>query len=200
MLCRIALLLLVAVLSVYSQRKTGSPLDHLPKQMEVITHFGERADFSPDNQSIAFMNKSFGDAFVVDSKTRHIRCLTCNVPAAVFLRVMHLPSGDYVLIGPERFTDIRTSRRRDNELWFLSKKVGSKPVRLNQKMSEGIAISKTSGKIAYSILPEQDSSFSSDESRLYVADIDVTTGTPRLVTRQASCARRRGARVRGAMP
>ena len=181
MLCRIALMLLVAVLSVYSQRKTGSPLDHLPKQMEVITHFGERADFSPDNQSIAFMNKSFGDAFVVDLKTRHIRCLTCNIPAAVFLRVMHLPSGDYVLIGPERFTDIRTSRRRDNELWFLSKKVGSKPVRLNQKMSEGIAISKTSGKIAYSILPEQDSSFSSDESRLYVADIDVTAGTPRLV-------------------
>lgn len=172
MLCRIALLLLAAVTSVYSQRKSGSPLDHLPKQMEVITHFGERADFSPDNQSIAFMNKSFGDAFVVDLKTRHIRCLTCNVPAAVFLRVMHLPSGDYILIGPERFTDIRTSRRRDNELWFLSKKIGSKPVRLNQKMSEGIAISKTSMKIAYSILPEQDSSFSPDESRLYVAEID----------------------------
>jgi len=29
--------------------------------MEVIAHFGERADFSPDNQRTAFMAKSFGD-------------------------------------------------------------------------------------------------------------------------------------------
>ena len=48
------------------QRKPGSPLDHLPKNIELLTHFGERADISPDNQRIAFMNKSFGDAFVID--------------------------------------------------------------------------------------------------------------------------------------
>src|SRR6266540_3793115 len=86
-----------------AQRKPDSPLNHLPKNMEVITHFGERADFSPDNQRIAFMAKSFGDAFVIDLKTRIIRCLTCNVPGANFLRVMHLSNGDYILIGPERF-------------------------------------------------------------------------------------------------
>ena len=51
-------------------RKQGSPLEHLPKDTEVLTHFGERADFSPDNQRIAFMSKSFGDAFVIDLKTR----------------------------------------------------------------------------------------------------------------------------------
>src|SRR4051794_512141 len=100
-----------------AQRKTESPLDHLPKNMEVITHFGERADFSPDNQRIAFMAKSFGDAFVVDLKTRVIRCLTCGIPGAAFLRIMHLTDGNYILIGPERFSDIATSRRRDNELW-----------------------------------------------------------------------------------
>jgi hypothetical protein len=27
------------------KRKPGSPLDHLPKNIEVLTHFGERADF-----------------------------------------------------------------------------------------------------------------------------------------------------------
>jgi hypothetical protein len=52
--------------------------------MELLTHFGERADIAPDNQHIAFMSKSFGDAFVIDLKTRIIRCLTCNVPAAAF--------------------------------------------------------------------------------------------------------------------
>ena len=87
----------------------------------MLTHFGERADFSPDNQRVAFMAKSFGDAFVIDLKTRIIRCLTCNVPGAAFLRVMHLSNGDYILIGPEHFMDPNISRDRDNELWYLSK-------------------------------------------------------------------------------
>src|SRR5438128_254386 len=117
------------------KRKTGSPLDHLPANIEVLTQFGERADFSPDNQQVAFMAKSFGDAMLLDLKTRQIRCLTCNVPGAAFLRVMHLVSGDYVLIGPDHFEDIRTSRTRDNELWFMSKERGSKPVKFNEKMS-----------------------------------------------------------------
>src|SRR3982751_6802478 len=80
------------------QRKQGSPVEHLPKNIRLLTHFGERADFSPDNKHIAFMAKSFGDAMVYDLKTRQIKCLTCNVPAATFLRVMHLPTGDYMLI------------------------------------------------------------------------------------------------------
>src|SRR4051794_20504598 len=86
----------------WAQRKAGDPLAHLPANIEILTHFGERADFSPDNQRIAFMSKSFGDAFVIDLKTKVIRCLTCSVPGAAFLRIMHLPSGDYMLIGPER--------------------------------------------------------------------------------------------------
>ena len=121
-------------------RQVGNPLDHLPPNIEVLTHFGERADISPDNQHVAFMAKSFGDAMSIDLKTRAITCLTCNVPAAVFLRVMHLATGDYILIGPDHFEDIHTSRARDNELWFLSKERGAKPIKLGQKMSEGAAI------------------------------------------------------------
>lgn len=167
-----------------AQRKPGNPLDHLPANVEILTHFGERADISPDNQSIAFMSKSFGDAFVIDLKTRIIHCLTCNVPAAAFLRVMHLVTGDYILIGPERFEDIRVSRSRDNELWFLSKQPGSKPVRLNQKMSEGAAISKKSLKISFSLVPAQDPTLGAEESRLITAEVEVTGGTPRLVNRK----------------
>src|SRR5262252_8178268 len=141
------LLLLSCLMLPLGQRSSDDPLQHLPSNIEVLTHFGERADISPDNQRVAFMAKSFGDAFLIDLKTRVIRCLTCNVPGAAFLRVMHLVTGDYILIGPERFKDIRTSRMRDNELWFLSKESGSKPVRLNQKMNEGAAISKKSLKI-----------------------------------------------------
>src|SRR3977135_198383 len=145
----IALTFLVFSVSAFGQRKTGDPLDHLPSNAEQLTHFGERADISPDNQRIAFMAKSFGDAFVIDLKTRHIRCLTCNVPAAAFLRVMHLSTGDYILIGPDHFENINTSRSRDNELWFLSKQRGSKPMKFQQHMSEGAAVSKKNLQIAF---------------------------------------------------
>ncbi len=121
-----------------------------PQTLKLSRIFGERADFSPDNQRVAFMDKSFGDAFVIDLKTRIIRCLTCNVPAAAFLRVMHLSNGDYILIGPEKFENPSISRQRDNELWYLSSKPGSRPVRLGNRMSEGAAISKHSMLISFS--------------------------------------------------
>jgi hypothetical protein len=169
---------------VLAQRKTGNPLENLPANIEILTHFGERADISPDNRRIAFMNKSFGDAFVLDLESRIIRCLTCNVPGAAFLRVMHLVTGDYILIGPDHFEDIRISRTRDNQLWFLSKQPGSKPVKMNMKMSEGIAISKKSMKVSYSVLPPQDSSLAPEASRLEVAEVSISGGQARLINRK----------------
>jgi hypothetical protein len=166
--------LCAAALGFADQRKSGSPLEHLPRNVEVITHFGERADFSPDNQRIAFMAKSFGDAFVIDLKTRVVRCLTCGVPGAAFLRIMHLPDGNYILIGPEKFTDIRTSRGRDNELWFLSKEPGSKPVRAGQKLSEGAAISKKNMRMAWSETSTQFPDLPAGYSRVVMADVAVT--------------------------
>jgi Tol biopolymer transport system component len=153
----------------------------LPANVEILTHFGERADISPDNQRVAFMAKSFGDAMVIDLKTRTIDCLTCNVAGAVFLRVMQLVSGDYILIGPDHFENIHVSRTQDNALWFLSKQRGSKPVKLGQKMSEGAAISKKSLKIAFSQTAAQAPDLAPEASRLIVADLDISGGAPRLV-------------------
>jgi hypothetical protein len=162
------------------RRQPGNPLDHLPPNVEMLTHFGERADISPDNQRVAFMAKSFGDAMVIDLATRTIRCLTCNVPGAVFLRVMHLHSGDYILIGPDHFEDIRTSRTRDNELWFLSQAPGSKPIKFHEKMSEGVAVSKSSMTIAYSQIHAQVPEIPEGASRLVVAQVKVADGTATL--------------------
>jgi hypothetical protein len=165
-------------------RKQGNPLENLPPNIEILTHFGERADISPDNQRVAFMAKSFGDAMVIDLKTRVIRCLTCNVPGAAFLRVMHLATGDYILIGPDHFEDINSSRSRDNELWFLSKERGSQPVKLGLKMSEGMALSKKSLKIAFSQVHAQAPDLSSEASRLIVADLDLAGSAPRLTNQK----------------
>src|SRR3954454_25199949 len=176
-------ILLSCLMLPIAQRSSEDPLEHLPANVEVLTRFGERADISPDNQRVAFMAKSFGDAMVIDLKTREIRCLTCNVPAAVFLRVMHLVTGDYILIGPDHFENIRVSRSRDNELWFLSKERGAMPVKFNEHMSEGMAISKKGMKIAYSQVHAQVPDVPEGASRLVVADVTMQNGAPALTNK-----------------
>jgi hypothetical protein len=176
-------LLIFALMVPVGQRSPDDPLQHLPANIEVLTHFGERADISPDNRRVAFMAKSFGDAMVIDLDSRMIRCLTCNVPAAVFLRVMHLVTGDYILIGPDHFENVHVSRTRDNELWFLSRERGAKPVKLDQKMSEGAAVSKKSLKISFSQTAEQAADLAPDASRLIVAEVDLS-GTPKLINKK----------------
>ena len=177
-------LCVLLLLAESAERKRENPLEHLPRNIEVLTHFGERADISPDNHRVAFMDKSFGDAMLIDLKTRVMTCLTCNVPGAAFLRVMHLVTGDYILIGPDHFEDVHTSRTRDNELWFLSKEPGAKPVKLGQKMSEGAAISKKSLKIAFSQLPAQEPDLAPDSSRLMIADLDLSGSLPKLINKK----------------
>lgn len=181
---RLVTLLLLTSSLLCAQRKPGSPLEALPANIEMLTHFGERADFSPDNQRVAFMDKSFGDAFVIDLKTREIRCLTCNVPAATFLRVMHLANGDYILIGPEKFENISISRDRDNELWYLSRKPGSKPVRFGEHMSEGAAISKHGMMISYSETPRNHPELPQNYSRLLTAEVDLSGPEPKLINKK----------------
>lgn len=181
---RVLAVLLACAAATLAQRKTGNPLEALPPHIEILTHFGERADISPDNRRVAFMAKSFGDAMVLELDTRILRCLTCNVPGAAFLRVMHLVTGDYLLIGPERFQDVRTSRTRDNELWFLSKQPGSRPARLGQRMSEGAAVSKRSLKIGFAETSAQFPEMPPGSSRLVVAELDPGPPGPRLVRRR----------------
>lgn len=162
-----------------SKRKTGDPLEHLPGNIEVLTLFGERADIAPDGRSIAFMAKTFGDAMVIDLQTRSITCLTCAIPAAAFLRVMHLFNGDYLLIGPEHF-DNPQAGKSDSELWYLNKAKGSKPVKLGVKMSEGLAISKKGSKMVYT----QSGASPGISSQLIAADIDLSGPLPKLINQK----------------
>jgi hypothetical protein len=128
--------------------KVGSPEDNLPPHITQLTGFGERASWSPDGRRIAFMSKSFGDAFVVDVQTRLTRLLT-HYPHAGYLRVQYLANGDYFLIGARTFTDVRTTRARDQEMWILPAD-GRQPIALDHKISEGVAISRRAPLIAWS--------------------------------------------------
>src|SRR5215213_4176046 len=151
--------------------KTGNPEDHLPRTITHLTAFGERASWSPDGQRIAFMSKSFGDAFVVDVKTRMIRLLT-HYPNPGYLRVQYLPNGDLFLIGARTFADIQATRSRDQEMWVMKPDGRDRPVALNHKISEGVAISRRTSKIAWSNTRGQYPDLLADgESVIYTADI-----------------------------
>ena len=166
-----------------AQQKTGSPEEHLPPGIRQLTGFGERASWSPDGRRIAFMSKSFGDAFVVDIDTKMIRLLT-HFPSAGYLRVQYLPNGDYFLIGARTFTDIRTTRSRDQEMWVLPAAAG-RPVPLEHKISEGVAISRKTSRIAWSNTHGQYPDLLEEgESVIYTADIVQEAGRPVLANKK----------------
>ena len=174
-----AILALGQALPTAQGTKQGNPEEHLPPNVTQLTAFGERASWSPDGTRVAFMAKSFGDAFVVDVATKMIRLLT-PTPSAGFLRIQYLPTGDYFLIGARTFTDIRTTRDRDQEMWLL-RASGGKPIPLDHKISEGVAISRTTNRIAWSNTHGQYPDLIPDgESVLYMADIVEENGQPKL--------------------
>jgi len=166
-------------------KKPGSPETSLPAGITRLTGFGERAAWSPDDRRVAFMGKSFGDAFEIDLGTRMTRLLTGHFPHPGFLRVQYLPSGDFFLIGARTFTDIRTTRGRDQEMWVMKADASAPPAPLNHKISEGVAISRKRMRIAWSnthgqypdLLPE-------GESALYTADVVYKDGVPALANKK----------------
>ena len=90
----------------------------LSSDYERLTSFGERPSWSPDGRRIAFMEKSFGDAFEIDLDTRKVRLLTYFQHPG-FLRVQFLPNGDYLLIGARDFKDVDRTRYHDQEFWIM---------------------------------------------------------------------------------
>ena len=170
----------------YAQaRKEGNPEQNLPSNILQLTGFGERAAWSPDGNRIAFMEKSFKDAFEIDLKTRLTRLLTGHFPHEGFLRIQYLPNGDFFLIGARKFSDINTSRSRDQEMWVMKPDARTPPVPLNHKIFEGVAISRHNLRIAWANThgqyPEQ---LAEDESVMYTADIEYRNGVPALINKK----------------
>ena len=162
--------------------REGAPEQHLPPQITQLTGFGERAVWSPDGKRIAFISKSFGDAFEIDLNTRLTKLLTGHFRHAGFLRVHYLPNGDYLLIGARDFKDIRTTRDRDEELWVMKSGARTAPIALGQKVSEGVAISRRRMRIAWANTHGQyPDSLAEGESVIHIADVvDDSSGAPRL--------------------
>ncbi len=177
-----AVLLGVAAPRRAQAKQAGSPEQRLPPEITQLSGFGERAAWSPDDKRIAFMGRSFGDAFEIDLATGLTRLLTGHFQHSGFLRVQYLPNGDFFLIGARTFTDVRTARGRDQEMWVMKADASAPPTALNYKISEGVAISRKRMRIAWANTRAQyPDRLAEGESALYTADVVYKDGVPQLV-------------------
>jgi len=166
-------------------KKQGNPEKELPPNITQLTGFGERAAWSPDGKRIAFVSRSFGDAFEIDLETKLIRILTGHFQHKGFLRVQYLPNGDFFLIGARTFSDIQSTREHDQEMWVMKPEAKSPPAALGHKISEGVAISRNRMKIAWSNTHGQyPDLLAPGESVIYTADIEDKAGAPTLVNKK----------------
>jgi hypothetical protein len=116
-----------------SQSKEGlSPADDLPPHIIRVTWFGERADWSHDGKRILFLEKTYGDAFEVDLKTKIIRPVTHHFYHGGFTRALYLLNGDILLSGSTSFdaANPQVNRSETAELWVLDKSLTKPPVAL----------------------------------------------------------------------
>ena len=162
--------------------KPTQPMEDLPPHIRQITWFGERPVWAPDGKKLAFLSKSFGDAMEYELGSGRIRCLTCSFTHAGFLRVHYLSNGDYLLIGAAEFKNRDVSRNEEAELWVLRADLATPPIRLGQRLWEGVAVSRRKLRIAWSNTSRQyPERIPATVSELYVADIEYADGEIRLV-------------------
>ena len=137
-----------------------NPLLNLPPNYRLISAFGERPVFSPDGSKIAFIGKSYGDAFELDLRTGVVRNLTAHAPSNGFLRVHYLPDGSYLLLGP-RVPGATADETRFStiELFWMDAAAKRPPVPLHRTLFEGVAVAHQGNLIAWSEVTPRASTF-----------------------------------------
>lgn len=162
------------------------------KDAQVLSEFGERPAFSPDGTRIAFIGRSYSDAYEIELATRRTRNLTKDFPHQGIVRIQYLPDGNYLVTAPRRH--IGASSRASLEMWFLRKDLAGGLRSLGERPFEGIAVSRHSNLIAWTAL-DPAPSFKPGESwlkvytngtkvRHFVADVTYRDGAAQVVNKR----------------
>ena len=164
-----------------------SPLDDLPTHISMITHFGQRADWSHDGKRILFIEKTFGDVYEVEVATKVIRPITHHYFHEGYTRALYLVNGDILLSGSRVFDarDPWPSRGATAELWVLDKSLSTEPVPLGEFCSEGPAVSRTGMKIAWTVNHDNYPDRMPDEiSQIWMGEITYEEGRAKLADKR----------------
>jgi hypothetical protein len=131
--------------------KAGNPIQDMPPGQRLISGFGERPVFSPKGDKLAFIGKSYGDAYEYDMATGRTRNLTNHAASEGWLRVHYMGDGSYALLGPRILGKTREETRFSRiQLFWMEGQAARSPVPLGITVFEGIATSPRSNLIAWS--------------------------------------------------
>jgi hypothetical protein len=153
-----------------------------------LSAFGGRAAFSPDGRRIAFVGKSYGDAYEIEIATGKVRNLTSHLPHHGVMRIQYLPNGDYLVTAPRRNAGPNT--RAHLELWVLDQKLQRGLQPLDVPVFEGVAVSRAKNLIAWTAIepalkPQENWQLAFVRpTKRYVAEIAYENGAPKLVNRR----------------
>lgn len=155
---------------------------------QMLSPFGGRANFSPDGKRIAFVGKTYGDAYEIEIATGKVRNLTAGFPHQGIMRIQYLPDGNFLVTAPR--IQFGPNTRAHLEMWYLDKSLSSGLQPLGEPVFEGIAVSRTTNLIAWTAvdptLKPSDNwqlAFARPTTR-HVAQVEVTGGKARLVNKR----------------
>ncbi|CAN7581995.1 hypothetical protein LJR219_004287 [Phenylobacterium sp. LjRoot219] len=153
-----------------------------------LSAFGGRAAFSPDGGRIAFVGKSYGDAYEIEIATGQVRNLTRHLPHQGVMRIQYLPNGDYLVTAPRRHAGPNT--RAHLELWVLDKKLEKGLQPLGEQAFEGVAVSRNKNLIAWTVIepelkPQEGWQLAFVRpTKRYIAEVSYENGVPKLTNKR----------------
>lgn len=156
------------------------PADHLPKHIKRLTWFGQQAEWSADGGKVIFLEKTFGDVFEFEIKTRTFKPLTAHFPHHGFTRARYLSNGDILLAGPKKTFDRTKPESRQaamNACYLSVLKAGSDkpPTPLNIACGGDPAVSRKAMRIAWAVQWRQaPETLKEGESQIFVAELKTT--------------------------
>ncbi len=166
------------------------PADSTPtlQQAAMLTPFGGRAAISPDGKRIAFVGKTYGDAYELEIATSKLRNLTGSFPHQGIMRIQYLPNGDFLVTAPR--VQFGANTRAHLEMWVLRKDLSRGLEPLGETVFEGIAVSRKRNLIAWTTI---EPALQNKETwqlafvrptKRYVAEIAYAGGAPRIVNKR----------------
>lgn len=153
---------------------SGSLTDFSIRQ---LTDFGGRPRWSSDGQRIVFVEGEYAEAYETELATGKTTCITCEFEHEGIFRIYYMNNDDYLILGTQKFRHRTFNRFVSNAIYWMPADRSQPPKYLGEEHFEGVAVSRSSRKIAYftSVLNNL------RPSKLFVAEI---TGNGELVNKR----------------
>lgn len=157
-------------------------------EARLLSPFGGRVAFSPDGKRLAFIGRTYADAYEIEIATGKVRNLTRDIPHQGIMRIQYLQSGDFLVTAPRKH--IGPNTRAHLEMWVLDKGLRRGLQPLGEQVFEGIAVSRQRNLIAWTVVEPElkhgenwQMAFVRPTKR-YIAEVNYTGGVARLVNKR----------------